>query len=100
MAGLPFRATVIMGGRRYGHSEYYPRQRINPEGDTPLVVSVPEDANLGQKRSGRIYEVDGATDGKLVGHSRDGAAIPVADLVEPPCSGCEVSDEVALPFSP
>ncbi|GAA1593041.1 hypothetical protein [Actinoplanes couchii] len=81
-----------------GHSEFYPRQRIRPKGETDSNVTLPPQADITQRRTARIYEVDELVDGKLDTYSKDGDKIPIADLVKPPCSGCGVSTEVELPY--
>jgi hypothetical protein len=78
------------------HSEFYPRQNLAQAGPT-FTLTIPADADVHQRRTGQVLEVDGATSQRFTEGHPDAQNADSDYLLELPCI-CRVSNEIALPY--
>jgi hypothetical protein len=98
-AGRKFWLVVQVHGVN-GHSEFYPNKDLSAVPQSySYELSIPDEANLQLKRTGRVFEVDESTAERFKADVEQGRTIPDGELTKPPCDDCAASPEIDLPFT-
>lgn len=78
------------------HSEFYPRQNLT-SGGTSFEISIPDDADAGRPRTGRVFEVTGEMSKRMESGHPNADNLTADFLLQPPCN-CRASNEITLDF--